>query len=378
MGGFDDYKPAMAMFGLQFSYATVALSTRAALLQGMNPRVFVVYRQAIATLVIAPIAYFSRRNSHGISLGLRSFSLIFLASLIGVTLSQNIYFEGLYLASSSIASAMGNLVPAVTFLMAFIVGLEKVNIGSWRSIAKVAGTVLCVGGAISMAILRGPKLLNTEFLPTKSVFSPGGENWLLGCLFLFGSSCCWSFWLILQVPLSANYPDHLSLSAWLCFVATLQSVTITLFLEPDPEAWILHSNLELACCFFAGIVGSGLSFFVQAWCISRRGPLFSAMFNPLATVIVTILAALFLHEEIYTGSLVGAFAVISGLYVVLWGKAKDLEEIKKETDSKEENDQKRIMEILIEDPSKKTFKSDLEEPLLSDKSTIVDESEINH
>ena len=60
MGGFDSYKPAMAMVALQFSYAGVSLSTRAALLQGMSPRVFVVYRQAIATLVIAPIAYISR------------------------------------------------------------------------------------------------------------------------------------------------------------------------------------------------------------------------------------------------------------------------------------------------------------------------------
>jgi hypothetical protein len=60
MGGSDDYKPAIAMVGLQFSYAIVSLSTRVALLQGMSPRVFVVYRQATATLVITPVAYFSR------------------------------------------------------------------------------------------------------------------------------------------------------------------------------------------------------------------------------------------------------------------------------------------------------------------------------
>lgn len=57
----DVYKPALGMIGLQFTYAGVALFTRAALLQGLSPRVFVVYRQGIATLVIVPIAYFSRR-----------------------------------------------------------------------------------------------------------------------------------------------------------------------------------------------------------------------------------------------------------------------------------------------------------------------------
>lgn len=61
MGSFDDYKPAMAMVGLQLIYAGLALYTRVALVQGMSPRVFVVYRQTIATLVMAPIACFTKR-----------------------------------------------------------------------------------------------------------------------------------------------------------------------------------------------------------------------------------------------------------------------------------------------------------------------------
>ncbi|KAH9654157.1 WAT1-related protein [Citrus sinensis] len=342
MSSLRDYKPAMAMLALQFSYAVVALSTRAALLQGMNPRVFVVYRQAIATLFMAPMAYLSR-----------------------VTINQNTYFEGLYLASSSMASAMGNLIPAITFVMASIVGLEKIDLGSVRSVAKILGTIFCVGGAISMALLRGPKLLNTEFLPEKSFLfrSSGGENWLLGCLFLFASACCWSLWLILQVPVSASYPDHLSLSAWMCFLATLQSATFAIFTEPDPEAWNLHSSLEIFCCFFSGAIGSGVSFCVQAWCISKRGPLFSAMFNPLCTVIVTILAALLLHEEIYTGSLVGAIGVILGLYAVLWGKAKDHFDEEELKLNLQRDDQAQAVKILRDD----SCKVDLEEPLLCDK-----------
>ncbi|KAH9806158.1 WAT1-related protein [Citrus sinensis] len=342
MSSLRDYKPAMAMLALQFSYAVVALSTRAALLQGMNPRVFVVYRQAIATLFMAPMAYLSR-----------------------VTINQNTYFEGLYLASSSMASAMGNLIPAITFVMASTAGLEKIDLGSVRSVAKILGTIFCVGGAISMALLRGPKLLNTEFLPEKSFLfrSSGGENWLLGCLFLFASACCWSLWLILQVPVSASYPDHLSLSAWMCFLATLQSATFAIFTEPDPEAWNLHSSLEIFCCFFSGAIGSGVSFCVQAWCISKRGPLFSAMFNPLCTVIVTILAALLLHEEIYTGSLVGAIGVILGLYAVLWGKAKDHFDEEEPKLKLQSDDQAQAVKILRDD----SCKVDLEEPLLCDK-----------
>ncbi|XP_038712531.1 WAT1-related protein At4g30420-like isoform X2 [Tripterygium wilfordii] len=332
MGGLlGDYKYALAMFGLQFASAGLTLLSRAAFVRGTSPRVFIVYRQAIATLFVAPIAYFTRKSS-GSSIGLRSFALIFLLSLIGVTINQNIFFEGLFLSSSSMASAMTNLVPAITFVMASIAGLEKVNIRSSRSIAKIVGTVICVGGAVSMAMLKGPKLLNSELPQANSAFGSGGKNWLLGCLCLFGSTCCWSLWLILQVPLSISYPDPVSLSAWMCFLATIQSAVLPFFLEKNADAWILHSKLELISVFFAGVLGSGLSFFVQAWVVSQKGPLFSAMFNPLSTVIVTILATAFLHEEIYTGSLIGALGVVIGLYVVLWGKAKEHVKIEEDAD----------------------------------------------
>lgn len=64
MGVVEEYLPAMAMLGIQAIYAIVTLISRAALLEGMSPRVFIVYRQAFATLSIAPIAYLSRLDIH--------------------------------------------------------------------------------------------------------------------------------------------------------------------------------------------------------------------------------------------------------------------------------------------------------------------------
>ncbi|KAL6331360.1 hypothetical protein AAG906_011297 [Vitis piasezkii] len=282
-----------------------------------------------------------REKSARLSLGWRGFSWIFL---------------GMYLVSSFMSSVMINLVPALTILIASMIGTLTCfpNIRSLRSIAKIAGTVFCAGGAISMTLLKGPKLLNTEFLPAKSAFGSGGQNWLLGCLFLFAGTCCWSLWLILQVPISATYPDSLSSSAWMCFFSTLQSAVVSFFLEQDPKAWILRSKFELVRCLYSGIIGSGLNYFLQAWCISRRGPLFSAMFNPLCTVIVTILDPLSLHEELYIGSLVGAVAVIIGLYVVLWGKAKDLEESQTVSNPELQNNEAKNVRVLIDESSNKT------------------------
>lgn len=60
MGKFEEYKPAMAMTGIQMCYAGVTLSARATMVNGLSPRVFILYRQAFATMFIFPFLYFSR------------------------------------------------------------------------------------------------------------------------------------------------------------------------------------------------------------------------------------------------------------------------------------------------------------------------------
>ncbi|KAL8040942.1 hypothetical protein ABFX02_10G132800 [Erythranthe guttata] len=353
--------PTVVLIVCQCMYAGVNLISRVALVHEMSSRVFVVYRQFIAFLLISPFACFTRRETQGYWYGWKSFWLIFLLSFISVTLNQNLYFEGLYLASSSSASALGNLVPAITFIMAYTMGLEKVHLRSLRSVAKIVGTLFSVTGAITMALVKGPKLLNTE--PINSVFYNMGEQentWLLGILLLFGSSCCWSVGLILQVQIATCYPDHLSLTAWMCLLASIQSGILTIIFEPNSKAnWKLNSSLEILCCLYAGLV-SAVAFFGQIWCIARKGPFFSAMFNPLCAVVVTVLACTFLHEEMYTGRLVGALAVIIGLYIVLWGKAKDNEEKKEETSQLKK--QSEADQIILDNQI-----IDLEEPLLPEK-----------
>ncbi|AES66298.1 putative EamA domain-containing protein [Medicago truncatula] len=369
MGNFnmEYYLPIMVMLLIQLIYSGLTLGTRIVLLEGLSPMVFVVYRYAFATIFLAPVAYLSGRNSGSShSLNLKSFSWIFITSLVGITLDQNLLSWGLYLVSSSVTSAMCNLVPAVTFVIAAFVGMEQVNIRSLRTIAKIIGTIIGVSGAVFIALLKGPKLLNAESITSKSIIGTtlgSDENWLLGCLVLFGSCVAWSVWLILQVPAYASHPNTLSLSAWMCLMATLQSSLVTLFMEADLNAWKITSLLQFGCILYSGVMGSAVALCLQAWCISRRGPLFSAMFTPVSTLIVTVLAVLLLHEEVYIGSLIGAIGVIIGLYIVLWGKAEDV------VDVKEKGNQKSIVNategIVANEYCEKTYcKTDLEDPLL--------------
>ncbi|TKY59545.1 WAT1-related protein [Spatholobus suberectus] len=73
-----------------------------------------------------------------------------------------------------------------------------------------------------------------------------------------------------------------------------------------------------------GIVVSGLVVIVTAWCVRLRGPLYASVFNPLSLVIVAVFASLVLDENLYVGSVIGAVLIVCGLYMVLWGKSKEM------------------------------------------------------
>ena len=50
-----------------------------------------------------------------------------------------------------------------------------------------------------------------------------------------------------------------------------------------------------------GVVASGIAFAVQIWCIDRGGPVFVALYQPVQTLVVAIMASVALGEEFYLG-----------------------------------------------------------------------------
>ncbi|KAL6846539.1 hypothetical protein ACP4OV_023987 [Aristida adscensionis] len=366
----EGFKACAAMAAAQCIYAAMMVWAKAAFGRGTSPVVFVVYRQAFAAVALAPVAIIAkRRRLKEMGLGVTGFLVVFVTALIGVTVNQFLCYQALHLVSPSLTMALTNLIPAITFVMAAAAGQERVRVTELSSIAKILGTVVCVGGAATMAFFKGPKLVlsHSHGASSSIVLQPSSSRkWAIGVLLQVCSCSCWSLWLILQAPICKSYADPLTLSAWTCLLSALQSAAVSFFVLPSQSAWKLGSIFEWSSCIFAvssisaffslkerysvdsavtvvtetqswrirffylrskglkGAFGSGVGFFLQAWCISARGPLYSAMFTPLGAVITTVAVAI-LHEALHVGSLLGAVAIIAGLYVVLWGKAQDLE-----------------------------------------------------
>lgn len=53
-------------------------------------------------------------------------------------------------------------------------------------------------------------------------------------------------------------------------------------------------------------MASGIAFAVQIWCIDRGGPVFVAVYQPVQTLVVAIMASFALGEEFYLGGYVPA------------------------------------------------------------------------
>ncbi|KAG8636789.1 hypothetical protein MANES_15G039201v8 [Manihot esculenta] len=81
------------------------------------------------------------------------------------------------------------------------------------------------------------------------------------------------------------------------------------------ESWLKGSILDCCKLHIMGVV-SGLVVFIQLWCTEVKGPVFVTMFNPTSTTLVAILAYFVLGEKLYLGSILGAVAVIIGLYLL--------------------------------------------------------------
>lgn len=71
--------------------------------------------------------------------------------------------------TATFATAMYNVLPAITFVLAYIFGLERVKLRCIRSAGKVIGTLATVGGAMIMTLVKGPVL---DLFWTKGASAP--------------------------------------------------------------------------------------------------------------------------------------------------------------------------------------------------------------
>ncbi|KAL0453250.1 UNVERIFIED_CONTAM: WAT1-related protein [Sesamum latifolium] len=224
-------------------------------------------------------------------------------------IDQNLYYAGLKFTSPTFAIAMANMLPAMTFLMAVICRMEKVDMKKVRCQAKVVGTIVTVGGAMLMTLYKG-HVINMvwsnyihpqkSYVPT-TIDSNTDKDWVKGSILLIIATLAWAAFFILQAITLRKYTAQLSLTALVCFMGTLQCTAVTFMMEHRPQAWAIGFDMNLLAAAYAGIVSSSIAIYVQGLVMQKRGPVFVTAFGPLLMIIVAIMGSFILAEKIYVG-----------------------------------------------------------------------------
>ncbi|KAJ4822192.1 hypothetical protein Tsubulata_030308 [Turnera subulata] len=326
-GLFTRMKPFIAVIFMQVGLAGMDILSKAALNQGMSNFVLVVYRHAVATIVMAPFAAILDKKVRP-KMTRSIFIKLLVLGLLEPVIDQNLYFLGMKYTTATFAAAIINILPAITFIMAWVVRLEIVNIKSLYSQAKIVGTILTVGGAMVMTIVKGPLL---ELFWTKAgtynhqaTGAISLHDSIKGALMITVGSFSWASFVILQAITLKEYPAELSLTVWICLFGTIEGTVAALIMERgNATVWALAWDTKLVAAVYSGIVCSGLAYYIQGLVMKDRGPVFVTAFSPLCMVIVAVMSSIILAEQMFLGRVIGAVIIVAGLYLVVWGKSKD-------------------------------------------------------
>ncbi|XP_031248500.1 WAT1-related protein At5g47470 [Pistacia vera] len=310
---------------VQFMYAGNTILMSYIMTLGISPFTIVIFSTFATFLLLSPAAVYFERKNWPQRLSLKLVLQLVLISIAGVTLFQTLFLKGIKLTSPAMATAMPNLAPGLIFVIAWTVRMEKVDLNCLHSKVKILGTLLCVGGALTMSLMHSTAPVKEAAKGTSSV-SPAmmfDREKIVGCMYLLAAVFVLSSSIVLQAITLVDFPVPISL----CAITSLIGVVITAIVQ-----FIQEHKLDFGWEFgFAHIVGysvlgglfGGATVSFNGWAMKKRGPVLVSVFSPISTVISVIFTAVTLGDTIDIGSLAGMILMFCGLYFVLWAKRKE-------------------------------------------------------
>ncbi|CAK8537015.1 unnamed protein product [Lathyrus sativus] len=175
---------------------------KAATNDGMSIYVFMFYSNLFALCFLLPSTLFYHRKRAPPPISSSIYCRLFLLSCLS-TLVQILMSTGIRCSSPTLSSAMVDLVPAFTFILAVISRMENLNLKQHSSQAKIIGTVVSIAGALTLTLYKGISLISDAFQNIKmgasDTYLTENSQWILGAFILATASFCLSVLYIVQV-----------------------------------------------------------------------------------------------------------------------------------------------------------------------------------
>ena len=217
--------------------------------------------------------------------------LIFL-SLLGIVLNTAFFTKGLELTTPAHASLISCMIPVITFILAWFLGREGLNI--YKSISLIV--------ALSGALI----LMEIDNLDISS-------NLFIGDIFIFINFVCFGLFLVLSKPLIEKHSPF-GLSVIVMSIGAVILLPISIHgLWNNWESWLeLPWWIYFAAfysIFFATIITYSLNYYAMEFVDSSKVALF-IYFQPVVAGTISVALG---RDEITTRLLVSSFLIMLGL-----------------------------------------------------------------
>jgi len=283
----------LALAAVQVLFATNAVVGRIAL-RHISPTTMLAVRVPSAALLFVALRWFISRRAGWQAVGRADLWRLAWAGLLGVSLNQLLFFEGLARSTATNAVVINSSIPV------FAAGFAMLRRAERPTLRRIAGLAVALTGALLVALLgRSGATVRFELG--------------LGELFLTLNSAAYALYLVESRPLFQRYRTDTAITWIFVFAATL---LLPLGLGPllrDLPAAPPAAQLSLAYIVIGPTVGA---YFLNGYALRRASTQLVAIYIFAQPAIAALLAAALLDERIHAVTLAGAALIGTGIALV--------------------------------------------------------------
>ena len=221
---------------------------------------------------------------------------LFLYSLLGVSINQLCFLEGLSRSTATNASVMLVSIPLLTLVFAVLLGRER------ATKVGVLGIVTGLAGALLLVLPQGEVDISSRAAT--------------GNLFLLAGGASYALYLVLTRPILSRQPP-LRVISWVFLFAALTVV---------PFGWsgtreVLATGVSgagLASIAYVVIGGTVLPYLLNNWALVRARSSLVAVYVLMQPLFAGSLARIFLGERLVPNTAVAAALVVTGVVLSGW------------------------------------------------------------
>ncbi len=279
---------AVLLWALNFSFIKLALHQ-------FSPHGFNGPRLALASILL--LAFLKWKEGR-ILPAWRDLWKIAVLGLVGNTLYQALFINGISLTTASSTSLIMTMTPIFIAVMSAAFIHERIHWAGWLGIfISFFGLYYVLFGRISSSALAGPSLK--------------------GDLMILLGNLCWASYTVFSKPLLGRI-SPLKLTS-----LTLASGTLFYlpFAATDMlrQTWNSISGASWAAFLYSSVLAIALSYVIWYSSVRRVGNTKTGIYNYITPVLTVFFAHLFLGESVTLGQMAGAVIILLGFYLTRSG-----------------------------------------------------------